>query len=155
MAVSISFLYNDFGTDGYHGKVLVQMANGSVQIANGSVQIANGSVQIAHGSIQIAHGSDQIAHGSPVQIAHGAAQSAHGSAQIAHGSVRLRIYETFSWRLSSSSISRSSKIDTAIYFLVSGKLTVMQLIYKCIMPCEIVCFSFAWQVTHAAHRDVG
>jgi hypothetical protein len=38
-AVSISFLHKDFCTDGYHGKVLVQIANGSVQIADGSDRI--------------------------------------------------------------------------------------------------------------------
>ena len=48
MVVSILFLYEDVGTDGCHGKVLIHIANGSVQIANGSVQISHGSVQIAH-----------------------------------------------------------------------------------------------------------
>jgi hypothetical protein len=45
--MSTLLLHKGLGTDGYHGKVLVQIANGSVQIANKSVQIANRSVQIA------------------------------------------------------------------------------------------------------------
>jgi hypothetical protein len=49
LLMSTLLLHKDLhvGTDGYHGKVLVQIANGSVQIANKSVQIANRSVQLA------------------------------------------------------------------------------------------------------------
>jgi hypothetical protein len=63
MAVSILFLHQDFDADGYHRRVLVEIATGSVHIAHGSAQIANVSVQIAldrsilHGSVKIAHGS--------------------------------------------------------------------------------------------------
>jgi hypothetical protein len=38
LAVSALFLHKDFGTEGCHGKVLVQIANGSVRIAHGSFQ---------------------------------------------------------------------------------------------------------------------
>ena len=48
VTVSSLFLHKDFGTDGYHGKGLVQIANGSVHIANETVQIAHGSDQIAN-----------------------------------------------------------------------------------------------------------
>jgi hypothetical protein len=95
MAVSMLFLHKDFGTDRYHGKVLVQSAHGSVQIAHGSVQIAHGSVLIAYGSIQIANGSVRIAHGwgqignGLVQIANGSVQIANGSVQNANGSVQI------------------------------------------------------------------
>jgi hypothetical protein len=44
MAVSILFLHKGFGTDGYHGKVSVQIGNGLLKIANASV--ANGSSRL-------------------------------------------------------------------------------------------------------------
>jgi hypothetical protein len=44
MAVSILFLHKGFGTDGYHGKVSVQIGNGLLEIANASV--ANGSSRL-------------------------------------------------------------------------------------------------------------
>jgi hypothetical protein len=59
VAASILYLHRDSGTDGYHGTVLVQIANGSVQIANGSVQIAPRSAQIANGSAPRGTQSDQ------------------------------------------------------------------------------------------------
>ena len=40
MAMLVLFLHTDFGADGYRGKVLVQIANGSVQIAAGDRSVS-------------------------------------------------------------------------------------------------------------------